>query len=278
MRRFFGALAVMSLGVTAAPVAAQEEGGGLGAAVQNPISSLVSVPFKFTFDNGAPNGKANVLSINPVVPLTFGEWNLVSRFIIPLYDAPGGVAGLPGNPGIGDGTTPGRTRGLGDINYTLFFSPVEPTAGGVVWGLGPSVTAPTAKDDRLGSGKWSVGASAVALAQPGWGTFGGLVRHLVSVGGDSDRAEVNQTLIEPFVNYNLDDGWYLISDIVATYNWEASSGNRLLLPVGGGVGRVTKFGSQPVNLRAEAYYNAVRPDSAPEYTLGFTVQFLFPKG
>jgi hypothetical protein len=255
---------------------AQDSGEGLGAAVQNPISSLVSLPFKFTFDNGAPNGKANTLSINPVYPITVGEWNLVSRFIIPIYDAPGGVPGLPGNPGVGDGSISGRATGLGDINYTLFFSPAK-AANGVTWGIGPSITAPTATDDRLGSGKWSGGASAVALVQPEWGTYGGLIRHLWSFDGDDSRPDVNQSLIEPFVNYNLDDGWYLISDIVATYNWEASSGNRLLLPLGGGVGRVTKFGNQPVNLRAEGYYNVERPDSAPKWTVGFTVQFLFPK-
>ncbi|MEP2030177.1 MAG: hypothetical protein ABJI96_15870 [Paracoccaceae bacterium] len=255
-------------------VAAQSE---LGAAVQNPISSLVSLPFKFTFDNGAPNGKANVLSINPVIPVSVGNWNLVNRFLIPLYDAPGGVAGLPGNPGIGDPTQPGRATGLGDINYSLFFSPAEPVNGWIL-GFGPSITVPTATDDRLGSGKWSGGLTGVALAQPSWGTYGGLVRHLWSFAGESDRADVNQTLFEPFINYNLDNGWYLISDMVITYNWEGASGDKLLLPVGGGIGRVTKLGNQPVNIRAEAYYNVERPASAPEWSVGFTFQLLFPKG
>ncbi|WP_425044314.1 hypothetical protein [Primorskyibacter sp. S87] len=249
----------------------------LGAAVQNPISSLVSVPFKFTFDNGAPNGKANSMAIQPVIPVTVGNWNLVSRFIIPLYDAPGGIAGLPGNPGIGNPSTPGRVTGLGDINYTLFFSPVKPV-NGWIWGIGPSITADSATDDRLGSGKWSAGVSAVALNQPGWGTWGALVRHLWSFAGDSSRKDVNQTLFEPFINYNLDNGWYLISDMVITYDWKASSGDGLLLPVGGGVGKITRWGNQPVNLRAEAYYNVERPASAPKWQVGFTVQLLFPKG
>lgn len=268
-------LAIVAL--TSVPVAAESDGGDLGAAVQNPISSLVSVPFKFTFDNGAPNGKANVLSINPVIPVTVGNWNLVNRFLIPFYDAPGGIAGLPGNPGIGDPSTPGRTTGMGDINYTLFFSPTQPVNGWIL-GAGPSITAPTATDDRLGSGKWSGGLSAVALAQPGWGTYGGLIRHLWSFAGDDSRKDVNQTLIEPFVNYNLANGWYLISDMVITYDWKAPSGDGLLLPVGGGVGKITKWGNQPVNIRAEAYYNVERPETAPKWSVGFTVQLLFPKG
>lgn len=266
-----------AMGLFATTVAAEGDDGDLRAAVQNPIGALISLPFKFSFDNGAPNGKANTLSVQPVVPVSLGKWNLINRFIIPLADAPGGIPGLPGNPGIGDTTQPGRVTGLGDINYTAFFSPASPVNGWIL-GVGPSITAPTATDDRLGSGKWSAGLSFVGLKQQGWGTWGGLVRHLWSFAGDSSRRDVNQTLIEPFVNYNLDDGWYLITDMVITYDWEGTSGNKLTLPIGGGVGKLTKWGNQPVNLRAEAYYNVERPSSAPKWSVGFTVQFLFPKG
>ena len=75
---------------------AQEKGSdNLRAAVQNPISSLISLPFKFTFDYGAPNGEASFLNIQPVVPVIIGDWNLVSRAIIPLIDSPGEIAGTP---------------------------------------------------------------------------------------------------------------------------------------------------------------------------------------
>jgi hypothetical protein len=154
---------------------AQEEKGGdnLRAAVQNPISSLISLPFKFTFDYGAPNGEASFLNIQPVVPVTVGDWNLVNRAIIPLIDSPGEIAGTPDipNPIPGDGAT-----GLGDINYSLYFSPVKYDK--VIWGIGPSITMPTATDDQLGSDKWSAGPAGVMLIQPKWGTYGGLVRHL----------------------------------------------------------------------------------------------------
>ena len=40
-------------------------GGDLRSAVQNPISSLISLPFKFIFDYGAPNGEASFLNIQP---------------------------------------------------------------------------------------------------------------------------------------------------------------------------------------------------------------------
>lgn len=262
------------LGATSA--VAEEGGGDLRAATQNPISSMISLPFKLTFDNGADNGKANMLNVQPVIPVTVGNWNLVNRLIIPLVDAPGGIPGLPDNPGIGDPSQSGRTSGLGDINYSLFFNPLE-TEGSVIWGVGGSVTMPTASDDRLGSGKWSVGPTAVALTQPDWGSVGILGRHLWSVGGDSDRRNVSQTLVEPFINYNLANGWYLISDSVITYDWKIKSGDKMTLPLGGGVGKIFKVGGQAMNARVEAYSNVVKPDGAPDWTIGGVIQFLFPK-
>jgi hypothetical protein len=253
---------------------AEEKGGGdLRAAVQNPVGAMYSLPLKFTFDYGAPNGEASFLNIQPVIPITVGDWNFINRIIAPLIDTPGQVAGTPEipNPPPGDGAT-----GLGDINYSLFVSPAKPK--GFIWGLGPSIMLPTATDKQLGSEKWSAGPTGVVLVQPKWGTYGGLVRHLWSFAGDDDRASVNQTLIEPFVNYNLaDKGWYLIADIIITANWQADSINRWTVPLGGGVGKLLKIGNQAINVRTEAYYNVEKPDSAPDWQWGFTVQFLFPK-
>jgi hypothetical protein len=253
--------------------AKQAQGGGdLRAAVQNPVGAMYSLPFKFTFDYGAPNGEASFLNIQPVIPITVGDWNLINRIIAPLIDSPGEVAGTPGipNPIEGDGAT-----GLGDINYSLFLSPAKPK--GAIWGIGPSITMPTATDKELGSEKWSAGPTGVVLFQPKWGTIGGLARHLGSFAGDSDRKNINQTLFEPFVNYNLPNGWYLISDIIMTANWDLKGSDVWTVPLGGGVGKLFKIGSQAMNARAEAYYNIAKPDNAPDWQWGFTIQFLFPK-
>jgi hypothetical protein len=270
---FFWTAAMASDQMGTQPPASKAQGGGdLRAAVQNPVGAMYSLPLKFSFDYGAPNGEASFLNIQPVLPVTVGDWNLINRIIVPLIDTPGQVAGTPEipNPPPGDGAT-----GLGDINYSLFVSPAKPK--GFIWGLGPSIMLPTASDEQLGSEKWSAGPTGVILAQPKWGTYGGLVRQLWSFAGDDDRSDVNQLLVEPFVNYNLDKGWYLITDIIITANWNADSGNRWTVPLGGGVGKLLKIGSQAINVRTEAYYNIAKPDSAPNWQWGFTVQFLFPK-
>ena len=253
---------------------AEQAGGGgdLRAAVQNPVGAMYSLPFKFTFDYGAPNGEASFLNIQPVIPITVGDWNLINRIIAPLIDNPGEVAGTPGipNPISGNGAT-----GLGDINYSLFLSPAKPK--GAIWGIGPSITVPSASDKELGSEKWSAGPTGVVLFQPKWGTIGGLARHLGSFAGDSDRKNINQSLFEPFVNYNLPNSWYLISDIIMTANWDLKGSDVWTVPLGGGVGKLFKIGSQAMNAKTEAYYNVEKPDGAPDWQWGFTIQFLFPK-
>ena len=247
------------------------DGGDLRAAVQNPISSLVSLPFKFNFDYGAQNGDGTILNIQPVYPVTIGDWNYVSRLILPVASVDGAIS-TPENP---NPSGLDSASGLGDTNYSLYLSPVE--YGDVIWGVGPSIMMPTATEDQLGSGKWSAGITGVALTQPGWGTMGILGRHLWSFAGDDNRTDVNQSLIEPFANYNLDKGWFLITDLIITSNWEASSGQQWTVPLGGGAGRIYKIGNQAVNNRIEFYYNVEKPDSAPDWTWAFTFQFLFPK-
>jgi hypothetical protein len=84
-------------------------------------------------------------------------------------------------------------------------------------------------------------------------------------------------LIQPFVNYNLPAGWFLVSAPIITANWAASSDDQWLVPIGGGVGRVFKIGPQPVNVGLQAYYNVEKPQFGPDWSLRFAVSFLFPK-
>jgi len=79
------------------------------------------------------------------------------------------------------------------------------------------------------------------------------------------------------LNYNLPNGWYLFTDMVITANWEANSSNTWTVPVGGGAGKLFKIGSQAINARLEAYYNVEKPDGAPDHSVSFQFQFLFPK-
>jgi hypothetical protein len=52
---------------------------------------------------------------------------------------------------------------------------------------------------------------------------------------------------------------------------------RWSFPFGGGVGRLVKFGKQPIDLKAQAFVNAVKPDGAADWALQLQIKFLFPK-
>jgi len=156
-----GVLLLLFVLMSAGPTFGQEDGSrptpgeALSIKAPNPVAHLHSVAFKNTFDFGAPNGSAYFLNIIPIIPFTVGGWDVVNRPIIPIIDVSGFIAGTPDIPvGVpGDGAF-----GLGDINYTAYFSPSKDKK--VDWGIGPSITFPSATDDQLGSGKWSAGPAA----------------------------------------------------------------------------------------------------------------------
>ena len=101
---------------------AESDSGGddMRAKAQNPVSSMYSLPLKLTLDFGAPKDEAVFFNINPVLPVTVGDWNLVNRFIIPAVVSVEGFIG--GTPDIPSGApSESRETGLGDINYSLYF-------------------------------------------------------------------------------------------------------------------------------------------------------------
>ena len=66
---------------------AQNDADALAKQLQNPISSLISVPFQgnMDFGIGSDNGTRFTLNIQPVIPVSISEnWNLVTRVVLPF--------------------------------------------------------------------------------------------------------------------------------------------------------------------------------------------------
>lgn len=236
----------------------------LAKASQNPVSSLISVPFEniSSFNNGTGDAYVNTLLIKPVYPMALSEnWNLINRGIVPVIYQGEVVDGI------------GSKFGIGDFAYQGFISPANP--GKLIWGVGPMITLPTGSS-RMTTDKWSAGPSIVALMMPGKWVVGGLISNIWSFAGDGDAASVNSFSFQYFVNYNMDGGWYLSSTPTISSNWKASS-NKWTVPFGGGFGRVFKIGKQPVNASLKAYYNVARPDNASNWNISAQLVFMFPK-
>jgi hypothetical protein len=238
----------------------------LRSATQNPVADLISVPFQnnTAFDIGPFSRIQDALEIEPVIPAHLSKnWMLINRIILPLVWQPYPNASTGGE------------YGFGDLNPTFFLAPVKPKK--IIWGVGPTFVAPTATNAILGQGKFSIGPSIVALTQPPHWTLGILTNNVWSVAGTGARPSVNQFLLQYFVNYNMKKGWYIDIAPIITANWKASSGNVWTVPVGGGIGRLTKVGFQPMSMVLEFYGNAVHPSGASTWGMRLQIALLFPQ-
>jgi hypothetical protein len=264
--RALAASFVLSLAASAHAVetvdAKEEETEKLAKAAQNPVADMISIPFQDDIGLGygpGRQGTQNVLNIQPVIPLHVTEdWNVITRTILPIVSQPSFTGGT--------GTT-----GLGDLTLTAFLSPRNP--GDVIWGVGPVASFPTATSPFTGSqSTWGLGPSAVVLAMPGHWVLGVLVNQIWSVAGASS----SQMLIQYFVNYNFHGGWYLTTSPILTADWNAAAGQQWVVPFGAGDGKIFRIGKLPFNGNVSAYYNAVRPDFGPEWTVRVQLALLLP--
>ena len=265
MRAFKMLMAVMLLTALSSNAYAQEE--DLAKKLSNPVASLISVPIQANYDeNIGPNEDGSVWKINiqPVIPFTLNEnWNLISRTILPIIsqdDVP--VTGM-------------GESGIGDIVQSLFFSPKEPTSGGLIWGAGPVFLLPTASDDALGGEKWGIGPTAVVLKQAGTWTYGALVNHIESFAGDDDRADISATFLQPFLIYITKTKTTIGLNTESTYDWESEQWS---VPINFTVSQLLKIGKQPISIGVGVRYWADSPDNGPEDWGGrLQLVFLFPK-
>jgi len=256
--------------LTALPAALAEERPSaeeLAKKLANPVAALISVPFQGNYDGDigpVDEGERWTLNIQPVIPFSLSDnWNLISRTIVPLVDQKDLFEGA------------GSQSGIGDILQSIFFSPVDPTASGWIWGVGPAFLFPTGSDDLLTADKWAAGPSVVVLKQEGPWTYGGLVNHIWSYAGDDDRGDVNASFLQPFVTYTTPAAVSMTLQTETTYNWESEE---WAVPVQGVISKVFNFGGQLVSLGAGIKYNVESTDGGPEGWGGrLVVTFLFPK-
>lgn len=207
----------------------------LAKQLQNPVASLISVPFQnnFDFDLG-PNddGFKYTLNFQPVIPLSLSQdYNLIIRTIVPIISQ--------------DDVIPGTNQsGLGDIVQSFFFSPKKPV-GGLILGFGPVFLYPSATDSLLGSEQWGAGPTGLVLKQTGGWTYGLLFNHLWSYTGDAGRNYVDSTFLQPFLSYTTKTKTTFGVNTESTYDWHNS---QWIVPINLSVSQLIKLGQMPVSL------------------------------
>jgi len=258
--------------------------------LDNPVGNFVAIPFQYDYITvkGPPISDSKAvhrLQITPTFPISLGsDWNLINRVVFPFLSVPfnkgfGDCIGMaaseilscPGLPGaLQDPYDP--TRGFGDMVYVGVAAPKETikirsTGGVFLWGVGATAMFPTASEDVLGTGKYNLGPTGVVgyLGREWTGAI--FPQHWWSVGGDSNRANVNLTNVQYFIFYappgwDPDAAWRIGMSPNITINW-AAKGDKVTLPIGLGAGRMFEIGKLPVNVHGEVEYSVIHPDDKP---------------
>ena len=252
--------------------AQQEQANALAKTVQNPIASLVSLPFQYNINTrvGEFERVQTTLNIQPVIPFKLGEKaTLVTRTIIPVTSIPIDETG--------------SEFGFGDIQWSGFYSPRS--KGNLSWGVGAQFNLPTASNEELlGSGSISAGPAAVVFWGKGKWTAGFVASNVWDIadatGRTSEGDDVNFFFMQWFVNYNFGKGLALGTAPIVTCDWNydtmGSGDDQCTFPLGLQLSKVTFAGSQPLNVLVGYYSNVAHPTLGADGQVRLQVNFLFP--
>jgi hypothetical protein len=152
-------------------------------------------------------------------------------------------------------------------------------ASGLILSYGLAGILPTSSDTSNARQQLILGPQVNIGKMTGWGVYGVLFSHVIDVAEKRDKGtpDTSQTTLQGYFSYDLGSGWQVISNPVVTYDWEGDSGNRLNLPVGGGIAKTTRIGKIPLRLAAEAQYYVASTDRfGPDMLLKFSLSPVIP--
>lgn len=234
------------------------------AQANNPLAAFKTFNLQNQYNGSltGTNANANSFYLRGALPVTAfgGDW--LVRATLPVNHFPDTLNG-------------GKTNGIGDFN--VFAAYLMDTGNpNLSFGIGPQITAPTATKDATGSGKWSAGLANVLFntATPGF-QWGYLLTWQASFAGDSNRADVNAGAFQPLLIKQLDQGWYLRSTAIWTYDFETDNYN---IPIGFGAGRVVTKPNVTINYFVEPQWSvASRGNGQMDWGVFAGVNFQFAK-
>jgi hypothetical protein len=247
-------------------------GSNLGDEATNPVAPLMS--FRFQYQNSPSNYNADSYSQAIIsqavipVPLPFESVPmLITRTTLSYIET----------PDLGDGV--GKKNGFSDTSLLTFLIPDFGLKGHTI-AIGASIGIPTGGDNEFtGSGQWTLGPTFAYVNTKTKGLQWGLLAYQnwdVS-STRSDAEDVDNTNIQPILNYHFDEGYYVgLPDLPQTYDNET---NNWTTQLGGVVGRVFPWHKQHLQIYGGVYYNTEENDDmvAAEWTAKINVSFLIPE-
>src|SRR5206468_1368441 len=165
-----------------------------------PISSILQLRLQNTwvpeFDGVKGQGNTFVLGLTMPLP----EYRLLPFPQLSLLTIPAAVTLPDGKSGFG-------STGFGDLR--LLDIAVLHARDDVIFGIGPSLVFPTASSAFTGQGKWQLGPAAALAFTPGGWLLGVLAQNPISFAGSTRRDSANALFLQPFVTYQLGQGWFV---------------------------------------------------------------------
>ena len=219
------------------------------------------------------NDDADVLGLEFVSTWGWGSYDVTNISYIELADYPVGVPGMPiGNP------EPGTVAdtGINDLLSAFLFSKKGGHDSPHHFGFGFATQLPTGSGETLSSGKYSLGP-AIDYEYHNDRFFMAIVAlQLWSVGGDSDRKDVNMMMIKPMLTYDINEKWKAVyMPYGVSIYWNKPADQRVYFPLGGGIQRQFNLGAKPSAVSLQLFKNVVRPDSGAEHDLRLMFEINF---
>jgi hypothetical protein len=205
------------------------------------------------------NGDAENAILRALIPFTVGGLQQEMHVIPSLVTAPG--------------ATSGPRTGLGDTqiyNFTLTKQDIG-LPEKVTFGIGPLIAVPTASSINFGPDSLQGGVAGVVIAPQRWGLLGVLASYQHTLWGPGSE----MIAVQPNIFYNLDQGYYLRSSAVMTYDTYSHTS---VIPVGFGAGKVIQLdGGYTLNAYVEAQPSVYRDGvGAPRFQIFTGIKIQFP--
>jgi hypothetical protein len=221
-----------------------------------PPAPYVSIEEEVSPNYDDENGSSSLVNLRGQFPYLAGT-QYVFRLRLPI------VTSAPAS----------ALTGAGDL--ALFDLAVTDVAQGR-WLEGVTIRVPSAQNDSLGSGKYSVGPAFGYETQQGPWTLGFFQQNFFSVVGPTSRSPVGQSKIEPSVALALARGWSIgLSSMTITYDWVRNEWTEV--PVGMRVAKRFSRGLSPLEASVEMEQNLADARGAPGWTIRTMLKWTLPR-
>jgi len=238
---------------------------------QDPLGDVQALMTDNTiaFDGGPNDDTSYSFQLQPVyaIPNDTG-WNMITRAIVPIQGFEPGVV----IPPIGPEPRPeqGDRWGIGDSILQYFFAPKSNAS--VKWGIGPQVSLRTHTSSRQAGPGWGGGLAGVLFGSINDWALGAIVMQHWG----EDSFSVGTLQVTALYNFPNAPGAYIGYNNAITINWDASSGDKVTLPLGVTAGRTLLLGNgDGLDLSAGVYGLVEKPNDAPAWQLKLGISYFF---